>query len=87
MHKLLRLPSVQSQSGLSRSTLYRQVANRLWTRPIRISARAETEIRVLVTKLEAARTACALHSLQHLHSPAHDYTDRVNARPRRGATP
>ena len=74
---LLRRPSVQHASGQSRSTLYLRISEGLWTRPVRIGARAvawpasevaalnfaraagksDTDIRALVTKLEAARTA------------------------------
>lgn len=72
---ILRMPTVKSESGLSRSTIYLRVSQGLWTKPVSLGARAvgwpsdevdalnaariagntDDEIRVLVTKLEAAR--------------------------------
>jgi len=40
MAQILRLPGVIAKSGLARSTLYKMVAAKLWTKPIRLSARA-----------------------------------------------
>jgi prophage regulatory protein len=76
-HKLLRLPTVKAESGLSRSTIYLRVAQGLWTRPVSLGARAvawpadevqalnaariagqgDADIRQLVLRLHAARTA------------------------------
>ena len=76
-HKLLRLPTVKAESGLSRSTIYLRVAQGLWTRPVSLGARAvawpadevqalnlariagqgDNDIRQLVQRLHAARTA------------------------------
>ncbi len=35
-----RISNIKSESGLSRSTLYIHIATGLWTKPIRLSARA-----------------------------------------------
>ncbi len=35
-----RLPAVKSQSGLSRSTIYLRIDQRLWTKPISLGGRA-----------------------------------------------
>ena len=40
MVQILRLPAVMALSGLSRSTTYLHIADRLWPRPINLSARA-----------------------------------------------
>lgn len=74
-----RLPTVMTESGYSRSTIYLRIAQGLWTKPVSLGARAvgwpageiaalnaariagksEDDIRVLVTKLEAARKLAA----------------------------
>jgi transcription initiation factor IIE alpha subunit len=51
-HTILRIPAVKSESGLSRSTIYFNVA--------RIAGNTDDEIRILVKKLEAARKAAKL---------------------------
>ena len=38
--KILRLPAVLDQSGLSRSTIYLQIKQGLWTKPIPLGFRA-----------------------------------------------
>jgi len=78
-HHILRLPAVKESTGLSRSTLYLRIADRVFTRPVslggravgwpahevaalngaRIAGKPDTEIRELVSKLEAARKAAA----------------------------
>lgn len=40
MQNILRLPTVTFRSGISRSTLYLQISQRLWTKPIKIGRRA-----------------------------------------------
>jgi prophage regulatory protein len=40
MHTILRIPAVKSESGLSRSTIYLRIAEGLWTKPVRLGARA-----------------------------------------------
>lgn len=37
---ILRLPAVQSESALSRSTIYLRIAQGLWTKPVSLGARA-----------------------------------------------
>jgi prophage regulatory protein len=37
---ILRLPSVKSESGLSRSTIYLRISQGLWTKPVSLGARA-----------------------------------------------
>lgn len=76
---ILRLPTVKSESGYSRSTIYLRISQGLWPKPVSLGARAvgwpahevvalnaariagksDTEIRVLVAKLESARKAAA----------------------------
>ncbi len=38
--KILRLPAVKSESGLSRSTIYLRIVQGLWTKPVSLGARA-----------------------------------------------
>ena len=38
--RVLRLPRVQSRTGLSRSSIYLRVANRSFPQPVRLGARA-----------------------------------------------
>jgi len=72
---ILRMSAVKCESGLSRSTIYLRISQKLWTKPVSLGARAvgwpsdeveainaariagntDDEIRLLVTKLEAAR--------------------------------
>jgi prophage regulatory protein len=72
---LLRLPTVKARTGLSRSTIYLRISQKLWTKPVSLGARAvgwpaqeieslnaariagksDSEIRLLVKKLELAR--------------------------------
>jgi prophage regulatory protein len=37
---ILRMPAVKTESGLSRSTIYLRVSQRLWTKPVLLGARA-----------------------------------------------
>ena len=39
-YKMLRVPEVTSESGLARSTLYKRIADGLWTKPVSLGARA-----------------------------------------------
>ncbi len=54
---ILRLPNVIAECGYSRSTLYLRVQQRLWTRPIKIGARAVGWPASEVAALNAARIA------------------------------
>ena len=56
-HKILRLPAVKSESGLSRSTLYLRVSQGLWTKPVSLGARAVGWPSGEVAALNAARIA------------------------------
>ena len=56
-NKLLRLPAVKGESGLSRSTIYLRIAQRLWTRPVSLGARAVAWPADEVQALNAARIA------------------------------
>ncbi len=53
--KILRLPAVKSQSGLSRSTVYLRIAQRLWTKPVSLGGRAVGWPDSEVTAINAAR--------------------------------
>jgi prophage regulatory protein len=57
MHKILRIPDVKSESGLSRSTIYLRIAQGLWTRPVSLGARAVGWPSDEVAALNAARIA------------------------------
>lgn len=54
---ILRLPSVKSESGLSRSTLYLRIAQGLWTKPISLGGRSVGWPASEVTALNTARIA------------------------------
>lgn len=48
---ILRLPDVKAETGLSRSTIYLRISQRLWTAPVNLGGRAvgwpEREVLVL----------------------------------------
>jgi prophage regulatory protein len=54
---ILRLPSVKSESGLSRSTLYLRITQGLWTKPISLGGRSVGWPASEVITLNAARIA------------------------------
>jgi len=54
---ILRLPSVTSKCGLSRSTLYLRITQGLWTKPISLGGRAVGWPDSEVDTLNAARIA------------------------------
>ena len=56
-YKLLRLPAVKGESGLSRSTIYLRIAQGLWPRPVSLGARAVAWPADEVQALNAARIA------------------------------
>ena len=56
-HTILRLPAVKSASGYARSTIYLRIAQRLWTKPVRLGARAVGWPADEVQALNAARIA------------------------------
>ena len=53
--KIHRLPAVKSQSGLSRSTIYLRIDQRLWTKPISLGGRAVGWPENEVNAINAAR--------------------------------
>ena len=85
-HKLLRLPTVKAESGLSRSTIYLRVAQGLWTRPVSLGARAVAWPADEVQALKTGRfgrvhadfgRGCKRRGLQGSR-PAHDRIARVD---------
>jgi prophage regulatory protein len=54
---ILRLPSVKSESGLSRSTLYLRITQGLWTKPISLGGRSVGWPASEVVTLNSARIA------------------------------
>lgn len=54
---ILRLPSVKTQSGLSRSTIYLRIAQGLWTKPVSLGGRSVGWPANEVAALNAARIA------------------------------
>lgn len=56
-HTILRLPSVKSQSGYSRSTIYLRIEQGLWPKPVSLGARAVGWPASEVTVMNAARIA------------------------------
>ena len=57
---ILRIPSVKSESGLSRSTIYLRIAQGLWTKPVSLGARAvgwpSNEVEAINTARIAGKT-------------------------------
>lgn len=54
---ILRLPTVKADSGLSRSTIYLRIEQRLWTKPVKLGARSVGWPANEVAALNAARIA------------------------------
>lgn len=54
---ILRLPTVKSESGLSRSTIYLRISQGLWTKPISLGGRAVGWPSSDVAAINAARIA------------------------------
>lgn len=54
---ILRLPEVQSASGLSRSSLYARIADGLWPKPVSLGGRAVGWPANEITAVNAARIA------------------------------
>lgn len=55
--KILRLPTVKSESGHSRSTIYLRIAQGLWTKPVSLGGRTVGWPASEVSTLLAARIA------------------------------
>ena len=54
---ILRIPAVKSESGLSRSTIYLRIMERLWTKPVALGPRAVGWPSDEIEALTAARIA------------------------------
>lgn len=54
---ILRRPQVQARTGYSRSTIYQQIADGLWTHPVAMGARAVGWPESEVEAINAARIA------------------------------
>jgi prophage regulatory protein len=54
---ILRIPAVKSESGLSRSTIYLRISERLWTKPVSLGPRAVGWPSDEVAAINAARIA------------------------------
>ena len=54
---ILRLPAVQAESGLARSTIYLRITQRLWTTPISLGGRSVGWPSSEVAAINAARIA------------------------------
>ena len=52
---ILRLPEVKARSGLARSTIYKYIANGLWTKPVRLGGKAVGWPKYEIDKLITAR--------------------------------
>jgi prophage regulatory protein len=57
LQTIYRISSVQSESGLSRSTIYLRISQGLWTKPVSLGARAVGWPAQEVAALNAARIA------------------------------
>ncbi len=55
--RIIRLPAVKSESGLSRSTIYLRITQGLWTKPVSLGPRAVGWPAGDVAALNAARIA------------------------------
>ena len=56
-HTILRLPTVKSETGLSRSTIYLRIAHGLWPKPVSLGGRAVGWPANEVAAVNAARIA------------------------------
>ena len=56
-HTILRLPSVKSATGYSRSTIYLRISQGLWPKPVSLGARAVGWPADEVAAVNAARIA------------------------------
>ena len=54
---ILRIPAVKSESGLSRSTIYLRISEKLWTKPVALGPRAVGGPSDEIEALNAARIA------------------------------
>jgi len=56
-HSILRLPAIKASTGLSRSTIYLRIADRVFTKPVSLGGRAVGWPAHEVAALNAARIA------------------------------
>jgi prophage regulatory protein len=57
LQTIFRLPTVKSESGYSRSTIYLRISQGLWTKPVSLGARAVGWPADEIAALNAARIA------------------------------
>lgn len=57
MLTFVRLPEVKAASGKSRPTIYRDIANGMWTRPVRVGQRMVAWPKHEVEAINAARVS------------------------------
>lgn len=66
-HSIQRLPSVQTQTGYSRSTIYLQISEGLWPRPVKLGVRAigwpSTEVSAVIGARIAGKSAAEIKAL------------------------
>ena len=64
---ILRIPAVKSESGLSRSTIYLRISERLWTKPVALGPRAvgwpSDEVAALIAARIAGKTDDEIRAL------------------------
>jgi prophage regulatory protein len=64
---ILRIPAVKSESGLSRSTIYLRISERLWTKPVSLGPRAvgwpSDEVAALIAARIAGKTDDEIRAL------------------------
>jgi prophage regulatory protein len=64
---ILRIPAVKTQSGLSRSTIYLRISERLWTKPVALGPRAvgwpSDEVAALIAARIAGKTEDEIRAL------------------------
>jgi prophage regulatory protein len=64
---ILRIPAVKTQSGLSRSTIYMRISERLWTKPVALGPRAvgwpSDEVAALIAARIAGKTDDEIRAL------------------------
>ena len=73
LHTILRIPATTTQSGNSRSTIYKRISQGLWTKPVRLGPRAvgwpANEIEALNAARISGKTDTEIRELvQSLHA-------------------
>jgi len=66
-HSIMRLPAIKASTGLSRSTIYLRIEQRMFTRPVSLGGRAvgwpETEVALLNAARIAGRSNAEIRDL------------------------